>query len=140
MRLEGRCGSRIALRVATLRRGFAGRRSTEQVRHRRIAGNAMFRITVVETPSEEKWILQGQLIGEFASELSANWRTSLDRCSDRLRLVDLNEVTQIDKCGEEVLLEMIHQHARFVASGLYTRHLLQELHALDQAGGSQPAD
>lgn len=94
-----------------------------------VAGDPMFRITVVETPSEEKWILQGQLTGEFTSELKANWRTSLDQCSDRLRLVDLDEVTQIDKCGEEVLLQMIHEHARFVASGLYTRHLLEELQA-----------
>jgi ABC-type transporter Mla MlaB component len=99
----------------------------------------MFRITVVETPSEEKWILQGQLTGEFASELSTNWRTSLDLCADRLRLVDLDEVTQIDKCGEEVLLQMI-QHARFVASGLYTRHLLQELQARIQAEACKPTD
>jgi hypothetical protein len=100
----------------------------------------MFRITVVETPSEEKWILQGQLTGEFASELSTNWRTSLDLCADRLRLVDLDEVTQIDKCGEEVLLQMIHQHARFVASGLYTRHLLQELQARIEAEACKPTD
>lgn len=89
----------------------------------------MFRITVVETSSEERWILQGQLTGEFATELSANWRKSLNQCSGRLRLVDLDEVTLIDRCGEEVLLEMIRQHASFVASGVYTRHLLQELQA-----------
>ena len=100
----------------------------------------MFRITVVETSSEEKWILQGQLTGEFASELSANWRTSLALCANRLRLVDLDEVTQIDKCGEEVLLQMIHQHARFVASGLYTRHLLQELRASIQDEAYKPTD
>lgn len=87
----------------------------------------MFRITVVESPSEEKWILQGQLIGEFASELSANWRASLDRCSDRSRVVDLSDVTLIDKSGEEVLLQMLHQRARFIATGLYTKHLLEEL-------------
>jgi hypothetical protein len=87
----------------------------------------MFRITVVESPSEEKWILQGQLIGEFASELSANWQASLDRCSDRPRVVDLNDVTLIDKSGEEVLFMMIHQGARLVATGLYTKHLLEEL-------------
>ena len=100
----------------------------------------MFRITVVETPSEEKWILHGQLTGEFASELSANWRTSLDLRADRLRLVDLDEVTQIDKHGEQVLLQMIHQHARFVASGLYTRHLLQELQASIRDEAFKPAD
>ena len=100
----------------------------------------MFRITVVETSSEERWILQGQLTGEFASELSASWRKSLNRCSDRLRLVDLDEVTLIDRCGEKVLVEMIRQHARFVASGLYTRHLLEELQALNQVESQKPTD
>ncbi|HEY3990469.1 MAG TPA: hypothetical protein VGM02_14300 [Acidobacteriaceae bacterium] len=89
----------------------------------------MLRITVVESPTEEKWILQGQLTGEFVSELRANWRSSLDRCSDRHRLVDLSEVTSIDKNGEEVLLGMIHQGARCIATGIYTRHLLEELEA-----------
>ena len=94
-----------------------------------VAENAMLRITVEESPAEEKWILQGQLTGDFASELRANWRVSLDRCSDRSRVVDLSDVTVIDKSGEEILLEMIHQRARFVATGIYTRHLLKELHA-----------
>ena len=87
----------------------------------------MFRITVVESPSEEKWILQGQLTEKFASELSANWQASMDRCLDRPRVVDLNDVTLIDKSGEEVLSQMIHQGARFVATGVYTKHLLEEL-------------
>ena len=93
----------------------------------------MFRITVVETPYAEKWILQGQLTGEFASELRANRRTSQELCSERLRLVNLDEVTLIDRCGEEVLLQMIHQDAKFVASGIYTRYLLQELQARTEA-------
>ena len=89
----------------------------------------MLRITVVESPEEEKWILQGHLTGDFASELSANWRVSLDQCSDRPRIVDLSDVTLIDKRGEEVLLAMISQRATFIATGLYTRHLLEELQA-----------
>jgi len=93
----------------------------------------MFRITVVESPSEEKWILQGQLVGEFASELSENWRASLDQGSNRLRVVDLSDVTSIDKSGEEILLKMLCQQAKFVASGIYTRHLLEELQARVQA-------
>jgi ABC-type transporter Mla MlaB component len=95
----------------------------------------MFKITVVDNPTEELWILQGQLTGEFASELGANWQTSHARCCERSRVVDLSDVTWIDRSGEEVLLGMIHQGARFVATGLYTKHLLEELQARVQAGG-----
>ena len=87
----------------------------------------MFRITVEEGPAEERWILQGQLTGEFASELSANWQSSQARDSDRVRVVDLSDVTVIDKIGEEVLLAMIRQGAKCAATGLYTSHLLEEL-------------
>ena len=44
-----------------------------------------------------------------------------------LRIVDLNEITVIDKSGEEVLSMMICDGATFVATGLYTRHLLKAL-------------
>jgi ABC-type transporter Mla MlaB component len=87
----------------------------------------MLRITVVENPEGEKWILQGQLTGEFATELSTNWRSSLDRSRDRLRIVDLSEVTSIDRNGEEILRNMIRQGARCLATGIYTKHLLEEL-------------
>ena len=92
----------------------------------------MLRITVVENPEGEKWILQGQLTGEFVSELSTNWRSSLDRSRDRLRIIDLSEVTSIDRNGEEILMRMIHQGARCVATGIYTRHLLEELQGRTQ--------
>jgi hypothetical protein len=89
----------------------------------------MLRITVVDDPSEEKWILQGQLTGEFCSELISNWRASVERCAERLRVVDLSEITWIDKSGEEVLLKMIREHAKFIVTGLYTSHLVEELQA-----------
>lgn len=87
----------------------------------------MFRITVEEGPTEEKWILQGQLTGDFASELRATWQSSQTRACDRVRVVDLSDVTVIDKNGQEVLLAMIREGARCVATGVYTSHLLEEL-------------
>ena len=57
------------------------------------------------------------------------WRSSVDRCTERLRIVDLSEVTSIDRNGEETLLRMIHQGARCVATGIHTRHLLEQLQA-----------
>lgn len=45
------------------------------------------------------------------------------------RIVDLNEVTSIDKSGEDALSMMVHDGATFVASGVYTKHLLGQLQA-----------
>jgi anti-anti-sigma regulatory factor len=87
----------------------------------------MLRITVKEIAAEQRWILQGRLTKNSVPELVSNWQAARDRSSSSKCIVDLNEVTVIDKSGEEVLSMMIDEGARFVASGLYTKHLLQSL-------------
>jgi hypothetical protein len=90
----------------------------------------MLRITVTEGASEQRWVLQGRLTGSSVEELTANWRTNRrDRPSTLSCVVDLNEITSIDKDGEQVLLMMICDGAKFVATGLYTKHLLESLSA-----------
>src|SRR6266403_5751188 len=88
----------------------------------------MLRITVTEGASEQRWVLQGGLTGCSVEELTANWRINRrDRPPSESCIVDLNEITSIDKDGEQVLLMMIRDGARFLATGLYTRHLLESL-------------
>jgi ABC-type transporter Mla MlaB component len=86
----------------------------------------MLRITVTETALEETWVLQGRMTKRSLAELVTSWKS---QSLSRYRVVDLNGVTSIDKAGEEVLLMMVHDGARFVASGVYTRHLLEQLQA-----------
>jgi hypothetical protein len=88
----------------------------------------MLRITVNERASEQRWILQGRLTKECIGELVFNWRAARSRPSAGNRIVDLNEITVIDKSGEEVLSMMIEEGTKFVATGLYTKHLLEALH------------
>ncbi len=98
--------------------------------HRRIGFQGtsnMLRITVTENESEQRWVIQGRLTGSFLEELTASWCANRDRSPTQSRTVDLNEVTCIDKDGEQVLLMMIRDGAKFVASGLYTKHLLESL-------------
>jgi hypothetical protein len=61
-----------------------------------------------------------------AHKLRSRWRVDWIN-QFALRIVDLNEITVIDKSGEEVLSMMICDGATFVATGLYTRHLLKAL-------------
>jgi hypothetical protein len=85
----------------------------------------MLRITMTE--DQQRWVLQGRLTASLLEELKASWRANRDRRPALKRVVDLDEVTCIDKDGEQVLLMMIADGARFVASGLYTKHLLESL-------------
>ena len=98
----------------------------------------MLRIMMKEKASEQRWTLQGRLTKECVAELVSNWRAARSLPSAGNRIVDLNEITVIDKSGEEVLSMMIGEGATFVATGLYTKHLLETLH--ERAGNSPIKD
>jgi anti-anti-sigma regulatory factor len=89
----------------------------------------MLRITVTDNESEQRWVLQGRLTGSYVEELTARWRANRNRPQTQSLIVDLKDVTCIDKDGEQVLLMMIKDRAKFVATGLYTKHLLESLSA-----------
>ena len=87
----------------------------------------MLRITVSERASEQRWTLQGRLTKECIDELVCSWRAARTHPSAGTRIVDLNQITVIDKSGEEVLSMMIGEGTKFVATGLYTKHRLEAL-------------
>jgi anti-anti-sigma regulatory factor len=86
----------------------------------------VLKITRTETPAEEKWILQGRLVGLWVSELRRNWKKTHRADDNRRCVVDLNEVTFIDKKGETLLRTMSKQGAQFIATGIYIKHVLQQ--------------
>jgi anti-anti-sigma regulatory factor len=87
----------------------------------------MLRITFIDTDSEEKWVLQGRLIGPWAAELLSNWKKAHHENQHRECVVDLSQVTFIDANGEKVLTKMILGGARCVVSGLYATHVVKNL-------------
>lgn len=86
----------------------------------------MLKITRTETLAEERWILQGRLVGLWVNELKKSWKRTHRADDERQCVVDLNEVTFIDKKGEALLRIMSRQGAQFIANGIYIKHLLQE--------------
>lgn len=89
----------------------------------------MFKISIEQTCSEERWIIQGRLVAAFAGELDAAWNSSLEKNPLLSRVVDLCGVVLIDRRGQEVLRKMLCQDAEFIAPGVYTRHILEQLRA-----------
>jgi hypothetical protein len=87
----------------------------------------VLRISITETPTETRWILQGRLSGPWASELSAIWRTSTRTRKGRTCLVDLNDITFIDKDAGDLLRTMSREGAEFIADGLYIKQVFEGL-------------
>ena len=87
----------------------------------------MLKITMTDSPDEQRWSLQGQLVGQWAVEFKSTWREARHTGDARRCIVELIEVTSIDRNGEAVLAEVMGQGVEFVASDVYTKHLLQNL-------------
>jgi anti-anti-sigma regulatory factor len=87
----------------------------------------MLKITITDTPTEQIWVLQGRLTGPCVCELRENWMKLRNTRQGCRRVVDLDDVTFVDQSGEGVLLAMMEQDVRFVASGVDTKQLLQDL-------------
>lgn len=87
----------------------------------------MLKITINELADEQRWSVQGRLVGQWAVELRSAWREARRSRDTRRCIIELNDVTFIDLSGEGVLAEIMSHGAEFVASDLYTMHLLDSL-------------
>jgi hypothetical protein len=86
----------------------------------------MLRITTANSPAEQRWILQGRLVGPWIAELETVWkrrrRFETQRC-----VVDLTEVTLIDKRGQKMLKTMRRAGAELIARGVYLAHIVSDI-------------
>src|SRR3984957_7906373 len=89
----------------------------------------MLKIRFSETPSEERWTLHGRLTAPWVRELRTLWKKNHRRDKQRVCIVDLNEITFIDKSGERLLRHLVREGAQCIATGVYVKHVLQQLAA-----------
>jgi hypothetical protein len=95
----------------------------------------MLKITFRETPEEERWALHGLLTDPWVQQFRACWKKNHRTDVRRDCIVNLNEVTFIDKCGERLLCKLAKEGAQFTASGTYTKHILEHLNVRRKRDG-----
>jgi anti-anti-sigma regulatory factor len=83
----------------------------------------MLRIAIADLPDEQRWSLQGQLVGQSKTELKSTWRKACDQRDTRRCIVELIEVTSIDRSGEIILAEMLSQGAEFISRATCTQSI-----------------
>ena len=87
----------------------------------------MLKITVFDTQSEQKLVLEGKLAKPDVAVLEAAWENALGTLGKRSCIIDLTNTTSIDPQAEGILLDMKRHSARFVACGISTKHQLEQL-------------
>jgi ABC-type transporter Mla MlaB component len=88
----------------------------------------MLRTMITDTPFEQKWVLQGRLVGQWAVDLKEQWERSKSRRQGRRCAIDLEDVISVDDVGERLLLEMVAEGAVFLATRVDMKHLLESLY------------
>src|SRR5712664_2755576 len=65
--------------------------------------------------------------GPWVSELRTTWKRVHSSQDKRACIIDLNDVTFIDKSGERLLRAMSMKCAQLLAKGLYVQHVLEQM-------------
>ena len=87
----------------------------------------MLKISIVDTPSHRRLVIEGKLIAPWAAELGKVWQDAPADLNGRELVIDVKGLTAIAEDGEDVLLELMKEGARFRSSGVFTKHVLKQL-------------
>jgi hypothetical protein len=87
----------------------------------------MFKLSIIESHGQPTLILEGTLVPPWTAEVEKAWQLFASDASDRKPMIDLANVTAINKEGEETLYKLMTQGARFRCVDVLTRHVLKRL-------------
>jgi anti-anti-sigma regulatory factor len=87
----------------------------------------MLKISIVDTRTERKLVVEGKLSGPWVDELRSTWRNAGRDLDGRKVVIDLSSLTVISREGEEAIFDLMKQGAKFSCAGILTRHVLKGL-------------
>jgi hypothetical protein len=87
----------------------------------------MFKISIIDTPRERTLLVEGTLIAPWITELQRVCRNAGQEPQRRKLVIDLTNVTVISQEGENTLLELMRNGAKFSSGGVLTKHVLRQL-------------
>jgi hypothetical protein len=94
-----------------------------QVQHK----SNMFKISVVDTRSQRRLVVEGTLLGPWVAELRTSWRNACQERGGRKLIVDLRNLTTISREGEDAIFDLIKEGAKFSCANVLTKHVLKQL-------------
>ena len=87
----------------------------------------MLKISIIENGIKRQVVLEGKLVAPWTNELKDVVQNATADCGHLELVIDLRSVTAISADGEDVLLNLMGQGARFRASGVFIKQVLKNL-------------
>ena len=86
----------------------------------------MFKISIVETQGQRRLVVEGQLISPWAAKSKVHGKKPPKNSMASL-VIDLANVTLISREGEDMLLQLMKDGAKFTCRGVLFKHMLKQL-------------
>lgn len=87
----------------------------------------MFRISIIDTQVRRTLVLEGTLVRSWTGEVETAWKSAREQLQGRRLVIDLKNVTLIDQEGENTLLRLMEDGAKFSCKDVLTKHVLKQL-------------
>ena len=87
----------------------------------------MFKISIVEKQGQRRLVLEGKLVPPWTAEVESLWRNAGEQLQGRKLIIDLTNVTFISSDGENTLLQLMRDGAKFSCGDVLTKHVLKQL-------------
>jgi hypothetical protein len=87
----------------------------------------MLKISIIDSRTQRRLVLEGKLVGPWADELRPAWESAKAELCGRELVVEVKNLIVINQAGENVLLELMQKGVKIRGSGVFTRHVLKQL-------------
>ena len=86
----------------------------------------MLKISLTQGPRRCRLVVEGMLVDPWVAELRSEYTKAKDHLDGRELVIDITNLSAISAAGEDALLELIDDHARFHC-GVFTKEVLKQL-------------
>jgi hypothetical protein len=86
----------------------------------------MLKISVVEGPRRCRLVLEGMLIEPWVAEVICEYTKAKGHLDGRELIIDITNLSAVSPAGENVLLLLLDDNAKF-QSGVYMKEVLKQL-------------
>ena len=87
----------------------------------------MLKISTIDTPIQRTLVVEGKLISPWTTELRIAFDNAKRDAKGRELFVDLKNLTMIGQEGEDLLVELMNEGAKFRCCGVFTRQVMRQV-------------
>jgi hypothetical protein len=87
----------------------------------------MLKISIVEARNKRRLLVEGMLIAPWSAELISTCEKAREGLNGRELLVELVNLTAVNREGENVLLALMNEGVKFRSCGVFTKQVLRQL-------------